>query len=147
MLSGFDCAKVEVPATTRCLSLEETAESPLAPPPAGLRGFLHGGPEGAAWNAAFLECAVTVNTPCEGSGELLFLLGTHLVWRTKLAKTARGHECRWGVADDTWEKHLDESRGLLYDTTMFRVEYSHECEAGEREFDRDAFVAGFATGE
>lgn len=149
----FDCAKLaEAPG-------ERGAR--LGPGSAGIRAWNDGGPGGAAWNAAGLDCTAVVSTTCSrGSVALELRVGTSVVARQ--TELIRASELRWqvGLEPSYWRSKLDDPEapgGAPYRTALFRLSAYLTCyspyalapNAGPRpEFAADdGFVAGFADGE
>jgi hypothetical protein len=114
----------------------------------GLRAFALGGPEGAAFNVRFLECALHVALPCSGDAELRLLVGNRLVSKLALPHAAGHARCRLGLTAKDWEREVDSDRDLAYDTAILRAEVQQTCgDPPYAEHVRTAFVAGFASGE
>ncbi len=138
----FDCTKADdVPAPPSCATAD-------VPSDVGLRTFELGGPEGSAWNAYYLDCAVRVSTPCEANADLDVFVGNRRVHRAKPIASAE-QTCRFGLIYKEWEVELDPPRDLLYDTVVFRAELRQACGEEPAYLKRtdDSFVAGFAEGE
>ena len=132
----------------------------VAGPPIG--AWQGGGPGGASWNVAELQCAAVVTSTCR-DGEVaseLRIGRTLVVMHTGHVGAAGRTEWRFKLRQGQWLKNLDDvrdARRAAYRTAIFRLTSALTCRKpyergpgigprGEFTADR-AFLAGFASGE